>query len=324
MELTQIGALAMNRRHFFIHRSRDVRLNGYCWMPEKPNQAKAVIQIAHGMAEHILRYEQFAEYLTTQGYIVYGHDHRGHGGSVMAPDDWGFFADSNGFEKVVEDMHMISEKIQKQYPELPLFLFGHSMGSFLARRYIQLYKNISGVILSGTGGSQGLIGKAGKLIAAIEARRIGRRTPSKLMNTLTFGDFNKAFQPARTAFDFLTRDEQAVDLYIKDKYCGFICSAQFYKDLLYGIEIIHRPKEVAHINHDLPIYLIAGTNDPVGNHGKGVKQVYEQYLAAGIHNVSLSLYQDARHELLSELNKQEVYTDVSNWLEMILSSKSIS
>lgn len=110
---------------------------------------------------------------------------------------------------------MISEKIQKQYPELPLFLFGHSMGSFLARRYIQLYKNISGVILSGTGGSQGLIGKAGKLIAAIEARRIGRRTPSKLMNTLTFGDFNKAFQPARTAFDFLTRDEQAVDLYIR-------------------------------------------------------------------------------------------------------------
>src|SRR5699024_11062054 len=103
MELTQIGALAMNRRHFFIHRSRDVRLNGYCWMPEQPNEAKTVIQIAHGMAEHILRYEQFAEYLTTQGYIVYGHDHRCHGGSVMAPDDWGFFADSNGFEKVVED-----------------------------------------------------------------------------------------------------------------------------------------------------------------------------------------------------------------------------
>src|SRR5699024_1963817 len=177
-------------------------------------------------------------------------------------------------------MHMINEKIQKQYTELPLFLFGHSMGSFLTRRYIQLYKNISGVILSDTGGSQGLIGKAGKLIAAIEARRIGGQTASKLMNTLTFCDFNKAFQPARTAFDFRTRDEQAVDLYIKDKYCGFICSAKFYKDLLYGIEIIHRPKKVAHINHDLPIYSIAGTNDPLGYHGKVVKQDYEQYLAA--------------------------------------------
>src|SRR5699024_11007145 len=159
MELTQIGALAMNRRHFFIHRSRDVRLNGYCWMPEKPNQAKAVIQIAHGMAEHILRYEQFAEYLTKQGYIVYGHDHRGHGGSVMAQDDWGFFADSKGFEKVVEDMHIISEKIQKQYPELPLFFFGHSMGSFLNRRYIKLYINICDIIISFTVDSQVYIKK---------------------------------------------------------------------------------------------------------------------------------------------------------------------
>src|SRR5699024_12620683 len=131
-----------------------------------------------------------------------------------------------------------------------------------------------------------------KYLASIVAHIIETLTPNKFMNTLYFCDFYKDFQPSRTSYYFLTRYEKSVDLYIKDKYFGFICSAQYYKDLLYGIEIIHRPKEVAHINHDLPIYLIAGTNDPVGNHGKGVKQVYEQYLAAGIQNVSISLYQD--------------------------------
>src|SRR5699024_6242064 len=150
MELTQIGALAMNRRHFFIYRSRDVRLNGYCWMPEKPNQAEAVIQIAHGMAEHILRNEQFAEYLTTQGFIVDGHDDRRDDVLVMTADDWGCFVDANVCEKVVEDTHMISEISQSQYPELPLFLLGHTKGFYLARRYNQFYNYISGVILSGT------------------------------------------------------------------------------------------------------------------------------------------------------------------------------
>lgn len=308
----------VNRSHFYINRSRDVRLNCYNWVPDKPNQARAVIQLAHGMAEHILRYDNFAKYLTAQGYIVYGHDHRGHGGSVMAPDDWGFFADTDGFEKVVEDMHAISNHIHEQHPTLSLILFGHSMGSFLTRRYIQLYgEQLAGVILSGTGGSQGLTGKAGRLVAAMEANRIGRRTPSKWMDQLTFGSFNKSFEPTRTAFDFLSRNDKAVDTYIEDTKCGFICSAQFYRDLLYGIELIHRPEEIAPIPPRLPIYLIAGAEDPVGDHGKGVQQVYNQYVATGLRNVTMTLYPNARHEILHELNQEEIYTDISAWLHHI-------
>lgn len=267
------------------------------------------------MAEHIMRYEAFSAFLVEQGYIVYGNDHRGHGKSIIAPDDQGFFADDDGFDKVVGDMRALTLHIQAKHPHVPLFLFGHSMGSFLSRRYIGLYgNNLDGVILSGTGANQGILGKVGYQIAKWERFRKGPRTPSPLMDQLTFGNFNKAFAPARTSFDFLSRDENEVDTYIADQHCGFICSTTFYMDLMKGMERIYHKETLAYIPKTLPIYIISGDMDPVGNYGKGIKQVNATYKDNKMPNVTMKLYPGARHELLNEINKKEVFHDILIWL----------
>lgn len=295
------------------------KIQTYEWKNTQGKNIKAIIQIAHGMAEHVLRYEAFANFLTDQGCIVYGNDHRGHGKNIVAPDDKGFFTDDNGFHRVVSDMYELTEIIKEKYPKTPIIIFGHSMGSFLTRRYIQLHGNqVDGVILSGTGGDQGIIGKLGLLVAKIEKRRIGRRTPSTVMDKLVFGKFNEQFKDARTDFDFLSRDEREVDAYIADDLCGFVCSSGFFVDLLEGINLIHQKKEVMKTPKTLPILLISGDQDPVGNNGKGVKGVYELYREVGCQHVAFKLYQGARHELLNEKNKEEVYEDILNWMVRIL------
>lgn len=306
----------MKKTQFKLERDRDVKIQVYQWTPDDLKQAKGVLQIAHGMAEHAQRYENFAEFLTAQGYIVYANDHRGHGHSLVAPDDLGYFADENGFDKVVGDMLKLSQHIKHEHSGLPLLLFGHSMGSFLARRYVQFDQSyIDGLILSGTGGDQGVMGKIGRSVAKIEKRRIGKRTPSPLMNKLIFGDYNKKFQPNRTDFDFLSRDDAEVDKYVADDLCGFICTSGFYLDLISGIETISKQENLGYIVTDLPIFFIAGDQDPVGNQGKGVKEVYETYLRHGGQNISLKLYPGARHEILNEINKEEVYEDILNWMD---------
>lgn len=295
------------------------KIQTYEWKNTQGKNIKAIIQIAHGMAEHVLRYEAFANFLTDQGCIVYGNDHRGHGKNIVAPDDKGFFTDDNGFHRVVADMYELTEIIKEKYPKTPIIIFGHSMGSFLTRRYIQLHGNqVDGVILSGTGGDQGIIGKLGLLVAKTEKRRIGRRTPSPVMDKLVFGKFNEQFKDARTDFDFLSRDEREVDAYIADDLCGFVCSSGFFVDLLEGINLIHQKKEVMKTPKTLPILLISGDQDPVGNNGKGVKGVYELYREVGCQHVAFKLYQGARHELLNEKNKEEVYEDILNWMVRIL------
>lgn len=301
---------------FYIERERDISLHGYCWMPPADTDIKGLIQIAHGMAEHILRYEAFACYLANQGFIIYGNDHRGHGNSIIAPDDKGFFAEENGFSKVVEDLRAVTTYMKEQHPTLPLFFFGHSLGSFLTRRYMQLYgDSLSGVILSGTGMDQGISSRAGYLLAKWDRLRKGPRTPSPLMDRLIFGTFNKPFAPARTDFDFLSRDVAAVDLYIQDSRCGFICSTSFYMDLLSGIALIHRPKEIAKTPKQLPILFISGDQDPVGDFGKGVMKVADMYRNIGVKDVHLTLYPGGRHEMLHEINAKEVQHEIKQWLD---------
>src|SRR5690625_1203890 len=255
----------MKRTQFYFHAKDQTELNAYRWGKVAEQQPKAIVQLAHGMAEHILRYEDFCEFLVKNDFFVYGNDHRGHGNTIKAPDDKGFFAKQNGFEKVVEDMKQLTDIIKDEYPKIPLFILGHSMGSFLTRRYIQRYgKQVDGVIFSGTGGDKGLIGKIGLILAKWERRRKGARTPSPFLNKLTFGSYNKNFTPARTEFDFLTRDQSVVDAYMADDKCGFICTAGFYVDLISGIELIHKKEELEKTPKDIPIFLIAGDQDPVG------------------------------------------------------------
>lgn len=287
-------------------------LTTYRWVPEGP--PKAVVQIAHGMAEHAARYARLAEALTASGYVVYANDHRGHGGTASKADH-GYFADSDGWDTVVADLRAVTDAAREEHPGLPVFLLGHSMGSFLSRSYvIEDSRDLAGLVLSGTGGDPGLLGKVGAGVANTEARLRGRRHVSTLLDKLTFGQYNAAFKPNRTDFDWLSRDEAEVDLYVADPLCGNTFTSGFFADLLGGLGVINDRRQVARVRRDLPILLVAGEADPVGDSGKGVRAVAAQYESVGVADVTCTLYPDARHEIFNETNRDAITADVISWL----------
>lgn len=305
----------MKDSHFTFNTKDGTEIFISKWTMDNASRPKGIIQIAHGMAEHVLRYEGFAKVLTEEGYVVYGNDHRGHGRTAGSTENIGYLADDNGWDLVVEDMHELTNIIKEENPETPIFLFGHSMGSFLSRTYIQRYGNeINGVILSGTGGNNGLLGKVGILVAKGEMKRKGKRTKSKRMDKLSFGSFNKAFSPNRTSFDWLSRDNKEVDKYIEDPLCGEVFTAGFFYDMLRGLKDLNKRENIEKTPKDLPIYIISGDKDPVGKNAKGVLQAYNSYVKVGIEDVEYKFYKGARHEILNETNKEEVYKDVIYWL----------
>jgi alpha-beta hydrolase superfamily lysophospholipase len=285
------------------------------WTPEPGAPTTAVVQIAHGMAEHAQRYQRFAEHLVEAGYAVYALDHRGHGQSAASLDQVGHFADHDGWVKAVDDMLMVTRLARSENPDVPVFLFGHSMGSILSRVYaIKHGAEIDGLILSAAGGDPGILGKVAMLLAGIECRVRGRRARSTLLDRMTFGRFNDAFKPSRTSFDWLSRDQAEVDAYIADPWCGVVSTTGFFSDLFHSVDFVNADRNVAQVPHDLPIYLFSGDLDPVGDNTKGVLQVAEQYRRAGIAEVSCHFYPGARHETLNETNRDEVYADVVAWL----------
>ncbi|MBS4220641.1 lysophospholipase [Bacillus sp. FJAT-49711] len=274
----------------------------------------AILQLAHGMAEYIDRYDEFAEYLVQNGIFVFGNDHRGHGETGEKTGMLGFFAEKNGFDRVVDDLYYLNESIQKEYPHTPVFLMGHSMGSFLVRRYIQKYSStVHGVILSGTAGSPGIAGKLGKIVAKWEGRVKGHKTPSPFLDRLSFGSFNKSIQNPKTDFDWLSRDVNEVEKYMNDPRCGFVCSSGFFYDLFEGLEKIHDPKLNQSIPKELPMLFFSGDKDPVG--GKKVLEVIKHYKEMGLLNIEFTLFKDGRHEMLNEINKDEVYQLTGKWIK---------
>lgn len=279
-------------------------------------EPKGHIHLLHGMAEHQKRYEGFATMLTEAGYYVSSHDHRGHGDTAELNGQlYGYFADKDGFERVVQDVDEVMEAVQAQIGEYPLTLFGHSMGSFVARRYTQLHsEKIAKAIYCGTGATT-LMHAVGVQLASILTKFKGAKTPSSVMNVLSFGSFNKGIKNAKTNFDWLSTDEKEVKKYIDDPQCGFVSTNQFFVDLTSGLVKIADEKETARIRKDLPLLLIAGSEDPVGNYGKGIYKVANSYLHAGIENVTVYLFENMRHEILNEKNKQQVYDVVSRWIE---------
>ena len=300
---------------FTFTSSDNIRIFTYKWMPDETSTIRGIIQIAHGMAEHAGRYERFAEALTNTGYAVYANDHRGHGKTAGSQDKIGYFADENGWDKVVKDMHTLTAIIKKENPNKPFFLFGHSMGSFLSRHYSMLYADdLSGLVLSGTGGDPGALGKIGLFVANMDAKLHGKKAKSEIMNKLSFGTFNSAFRPNRTDYDWLSRDNNEVDKYIKDPWCGTVFTAGFFCDLLNGIGYINKKENIAKIPKNLPIYIFSGAKDPVGANTKGVIQVYNSFKKAGIVDVEIRFYEDGRHEMLNEINRDEVFKDVVSWL----------
>lgn len=283
------------------------------WLPD--GSPKAVVQIAHGMAEHSARYARLGEALTAAGYAVYASDHRGHGATASTADH-GYFGDTDGWDTVVEDVRAVTRFAQEEHPGLPVFLLGHSMGSFLARAYvIEDSRDLAGLVLSGTAGDPGPLGKAGLGVARAESRLRGRRHVSALLDKLTFGQYNAAFKPNRTDFDWLSRDDAEVDRYVADPLCGQTFTSGFFADLLAGLAGINDRRRVARVRRDLPILLVAGDQDPVGDKGKGVRAVREQYASVGVADVTCTLYPGARHEIFNETNRDAVTADVIAWLD---------
>lgn len=281
------------------------------WAPEQ--EPWAVLQIAHGMAEHIGRYAQFAEYLMKKGVVVAMHDHAGHGKSIEEANHKGYFGLQNGKTALLQDMKYLRDYVAALYPEVPYVMMGHSMGSFLARAYAAFYTgDLAACIFSGTGGKNPLL-PVGRAVAKFEFWRSGPRKPSKLLHTLSFGSFNKSVKNARTSSDWLSRDANVVSKYEEDPLCGFYFTAEAMSDLfgvMRGVNGTRWAKKVPSI----PILIFSGSRDPVGGFGKGVMQVYGWLQRTG-HTVTLVLYPEGRHEMLNELNYQEVYRDVLSFLE---------
>lgn len=280
----------------------------------EPEQPIGHMHILHGMGEHSGRYEEFAKLLCAQGYYVSLHDHRGHG--YTARGNYGHFADERGFHHVVLDVLEVLLYLRKTVT-VPLTLFGHSMGSFIARRFIQLYSDqISACIICGTGVTSATH-LAGNQLANTLAKAQGKQTASPFMNRLSFGSFNKAFADTTTEFDWLSRDADEVQKYIDDEMCGFIPSHQFYADLTEGLLLVHRKEEMARTRTDLPVLFISGSHDPVGDFGKGVFKVAKRMTDVGMENVTVHLFEEMRHEILNETNKQHVHDAVLRWLKHV-------
>lgn len=280
------------------------------WEPDN-KKPQAIVQLSHGMVEHIGRYDEFATYLMNQRIIVYGNDHRGHGKTGENQGQLGYLADQDGFNRTTEDLYEISKQIKSEHPHLPLFLFSHSMGSFLARKYIQTYSTaINGVIFSGTGYFDPLTTQTAKGIA----RLLPARDQSEFMNFLAFGSYNKRITNQITPFDWLTRDQAAVEKYMADPHTGYIPTARFFYDLMDGLGDIHSRKKNQAIRPDLPMFFISGDADPVGHYAKGIWKTAHHYDRLGIENIKVMLFADGRHELLSELNKKEVFEVILDWI----------
>ena len=283
------------------------------WEPDVP--VTAVVQISHGMIEYVRRYDQFAKYLNSFGILVLGNDHLGHGETVKNDDDFGYFCKSNMSETVVEDLYKVTLMAKKYYPDVPYFLFGHSMGSFMARRYIMTYGDaLDGAIISGTGSQQRYVLNAAKVLASLSKTFKGDRYRSKMLKKVFFSKNNSRISNPRTENDWLTKDETIVDQYNADKFCTFSFTVNGYRTVLDVLTFIQNPKNIDKVPKKLPILFIAGEEDPVGNYGKAVKFVYQTYVHAGIQDVSIKLYENDRHELLNETDKEIVYADLKNWL----------
>lgn len=290
------------------------RINILLWANDKADAP--LIHICHGMAEFAERYHVIAELFVAAGYHVMAHDHRGHG---QDSPHLGHYADTQGWQKVVDDIGTIHDFALKTLgANTPIILLGHSMGSFIAQQYaIEHGESLSALVLSGSNLSQPGLMRSARFIAKFEAWRQGPKGKSKLIDKLSFGSFNKAFKPSRTDFDWLSRDNDIVDDYVANPLCGFLCSNQLWLDMLGGLIELGQPTAFNAMPTSLPIYIFSGALDPVSASSNGVHKLAERLRACGQSEVSCKLYKDGRHEILNETNRQEVLTHLFNWLKAL-------
>ncbi|MGL5641828.1 MAG: lysophospholipase [Paraclostridium sp.] len=306
----------MKISNFTFKGEEDTDIYVYKYEPIEKENINGIVQISHGMSEEASRYKRFANYLTDNGYIVYINDHRGHGKSAENINRIGILAQKDGIHCIVKDLNKLTKIIKTENNGLPIFLFSHSMGSFAAQKYIIDYsEDIDGVILSGTNGLHGIEVDLGFLVAKVMSKIQGREKKAYLIDKLAFGGFNKKFKPNKSEFDWLSRDFKEVEKYIENEYCGVVFSNGYFYDLFKLFKEIRNINNLKKINSKLPIYIFAGDKDPVGKFGKGITKLYENYKKVGIENVEFKLYSGGRHEMLNEINKDEVINDTINWIK---------
>lgn len=305
----------MQHDAFWLNGSDAVPLYVNRWFAEQP--PKAVIMVAHGMAEHSGRYARLGAALVAAGFELYAHDQRGHG-KTAEHGLLGHYADHDGWQRVVGDLASLNHHIRQAHPQAPIFLLGHSMGSYIGQAYLMQHScSLQGAILSGSNYQPAALYRVARLIARFERWRQGASGYSALLEFLSFGSFNKAFKPTRTAFDWLSRDPAEVDRYINDPLCGFRCSNQLWIDLLGGLQQITPVRNLAQIDGNLPLLVIGGGMDPVSQ-GLRLHHLADALRQAGNTEVTLNVYPQARHELLNETNRDEVTAYLIDWLEQAL------
>lgn len=294
-------------------------LHAFRCIPE--GEVRAIVQLSHGMVEFIDRYKPLAEDLAGRGILVTGHDHLGHGGSIRTKDDYGYFAEPDGNRAVLDDLHAMTTLTKQLYPGVPYFLLGHSMGSFYARQYLCEYgAELDGAILMGTGYQPKALVTLARTVCRMLAVFFGWRHRSKLVRDLSFLGYNKGLE-GRTPHDWLNRDPAEVDKYRADERCMFTFTLNAYYSMFTGILRLYDPDFLNRMPKDLPLLFLAGDADPVGEQGKGVQRAIDSLKAVGVQNITQKFYPGARHELLVELNRQEVFADIGNWLDQQLARK---
>lgn len=303
------------RKEVFHYLSGDEKTEIYAvkWIPE--GMINGVFQIIHGMAEHIGRYEEFARFLTQQGILVTAHDQLGHGESVTDEKEIGYFADDHAADILIGDIHILREKVQAEYPDVPYFIMGHSMGSFLLRMYLMRHPDrLAGAVIMGTGMQPSIALKFGRFVCRFLACFFKWHYKSRFITSIVIGGYNKKFAALHDGTSWLSRNVESNREYNESPKCGFMLTLNGYDTLFSLIQYIQDPVHMAQTPKDLPLLFVSGQDDPVGNFGKGVRNVCDRYKEEGCMDLTWKLYPDDRHEILNELDCDQVYRDIYDWI----------
>ena len=299
----------------FLSTDGKTQLHGMRWEPDG-GSVRAVLQICHGVAEHIARYDAFARYLNGLGIAVVGHDHLGHGLSLPEGGTPVYFGESNTWNTVVDDIYVLHQRIRLWYPDVPLCIMGHSMGSFLTRTYLIRYPGtVKAAIIMGTGWQPKAVIAGGMAVAKAVGAVVGENGTSDLVTNLAFGAYNKLFAPNRTSCDWLSADEDNVDTYMADPLCGADATVGLFRQMLSGIRFNQKLSNLRQMDPRIPVLFVAGEKDPVGDCGNGVRRTYQEFRRAGVQDCTLKLYPGLRHEILNEkAQQQQIFEDIGQWL----------
>ncbi len=310
--------MAKKEELYFDSRDGVNKIHAVKWIPDR-DKPVCILQVIHGMAEYIERYEEFAQVMAEKGILVTGEDHLGHGKSVGENGTYGYFCERDAVTVVVRDSHRLKKMVQEQYPGVPYFILGHSMGSFILRNYLCRYgTGIHAAVIVGTGMQPKPLLMMGKAVAAVQKVFTGSKHPSGLLNALSFGSYNKRIPNEKTMMDWLTKDEKIVDAYLEDPLCGFTFTVNGFQTLLELVSRLYKRENLEKMPKELPVLFVAGEADPVGDYGKGVKRAYRSFIDAGMKNVKMKLYENDRHELLNEMDREQVYEDIYQWMSSVL------